>query len=247
MLLTVFAGSWFASSSRSVEVFGTVDSVFVVSDAGAVRIRSWDSLDDTTRDELAADVDGGIDQTGVVVRRTDSWLLHRPDVDSLVGDGGLVVRTRCDTRLPCRSTLEVFVPDGVELRVVAASDMVQVDSFDGALLVFAGDGGVALGSVAGSVSVVSEGPVRGSTLGPRELTVDVVDDPVQLTYLDPPDVVAVTAGTAPVTLELPTDATYALDIRAIDPAVSVAVDDRSQRVVFIQSDGRVVVESTLTE
>lgn len=247
LVLTVFASVWLGSSSRSVETFDPVGAVFVVSDAGSVRIRSWSAVEDSVRAELADTVEDRIDEGGVVVRASDSWLVRRPDFESLRQGSELVVRSRCDTRFPCRSTLEVFVPDGIELTVVAASDMVQVDSFDGRLLVFAGDEGVVLGSVAGSASVVSRGPVRGSTLGPRELTVDAVDDPVQLTYLDVPDVVAVTAGAGSVTIELPSTAAYAMDIRAVDASISVDADGDSGRLVSIETEGRVVVEPTLTE
>lgn len=247
LVLLVFASSWLASSSRTVEAFDPVDAVFVVSDAGPIRVRSWSSVDEALQAELAAGVEGQLDLDGVVVRASGSWLVRRPDLESLRQGGELAVRSTCDTRLPCRATLEVFVPDGLQLTVVAASDMAQVDSFDGALLVFAGDEGVVLGSVAGSVSVVSDGPVRGSTLGPRELTVDVVDDPVQLTYLDVPTVLAVSAGTGSVTVELPSTAAYAMDIRSVAPSISVESDDRSDRLVSIETDGRVVVEPTLTE
>lgn len=246
LILLLFASSWLAGSSRVVEAFGPVDDAFVVSDAGPVRIRSWSTVDETVLAELGDAAEGSDLERDVVVRATTSALVRRPQLESLREGGGLVFRSTCDTRLPCRSALEVFVPDGMELTVVATSDMVQVDSFEGALLVFAGDAGVALGSVAGSVSVVSGGPVQGSTLGPAELTVEVVDASVQLTYLDVPEVLAVSAGSGPVTIELPSEAAYAADIRADDVAVSVDVDDQSERLVSVDTEGRVIIEPTLT-
>lgn len=249
IVLSVFATTWLASSSRSAYAFEAVDTVLIVNDGGAVRVRTLASVDPSLTADLAAQTGGdlAIDPAGVVVRTTDSWLLGKPGFESLQRDGELVIRATCSARLPCRTTLDVYVPQGIELTVVAASDMVEVDSFDGALLVFAGDEGVVLGSVTGSVSVVSDGPVRGSTLGPAELTIEVGDGPVQLTYLDLPDVLAITGVSSPVTVELLSSADYAMDIEAAEVLVSVDENELSERRVSIRTDGRVVVEPTLTE
>ena len=160
VVVTVFVTAWLASTERSAYGFDSVDSVLIVNDGGAVRIRSLDSVDAA----LAADLDRtgadgrtgdtGVAGAGVIVQTSDSWLLRTPTFESLQRDGQLVVRATCNTRLPCRTTLDVYVPAGIELTVVAASDIVQVDAFDGALLLFAGDEGVVLGSITGSVSVV---------------------------------------------------------------------------------------------
>ncbi len=250
IIVVVFASSWLARSSRATTTFDRAGTVLIVNDAGPVRVRTLGALD--------AGVDGlgiGVDDVaaataeagGVVVRSSDSWLLRRPVVESLLEDGDLVVRVTCPSRLPCRSSLEVFVPDGIELTVVAASDMVEVDGFAGALLAVAGDEGVALGSVSGSVSVVSDGPVRGTTLGPSELTVDVVDDVVSLTYLDAPTVVAVNGGGAEISIELPGGVDYAVDIEALTQEIGVDVGDEAERRVSVRSTGSVVVANTAEE
>lgn len=254
VVLTVLATGWLSSTARPVETFGAVDSVLLVSDAGPVRVRSMAEIDESVRAELTAEVaeeaDGELAATGgvagVVVRSNESWLVSRPRLEALERDGELVVRVDCPGRFPCRSSVEVFVPDGVALTVVAARDMVEVDSFDGALQVFAGNDGVALGSVTGSASVVSEGPVRGSTLGPAELTIQAVDDPVQLTYLDVPEIVAVMGQDAAVTIGLPASVDYAVEVPD-DATVGVDADSLAERRVLVQSDGRVVVEPATGE
>ena len=253
VLLIVVATGWLASSARTVEVQAQAESILVINDAGPVRIRSGPSVDEAAAADLSDDVPseggaaGSIDLSGVVVRSTSSWLLRQPDIESLSRGGELVVRATCPSVLPCRVSLEVFVPLGIELTVVAANDLVQIDSFDGSLLAFTGDEGVSLGSVTGSVSVVSEGPVRGTTLGPAELTIEAIDDPVQLTYLDVPTVLAITAVNAPVTVELPADASYAIDAEGDDVSVGVDADDLADQRVSIRTGGRVIVEPTLTE
>lgn len=253
ILVTVLATSWLASSAREVEALGPAASVLVISDAGPVRVRSLASGDEAVAADLAAALadsnDSAVVELGseIIVRSTGSWLLRRPVVESLTRDGELVVRSTCPSVLPCRNSLEVFVPAGVELTVVAGSDHVQVDSFDGALLVLAGDEGVSLGSVSGSVSVVSDGPVEGATLGPTELTIEVVDDPVRLTYLDVPGLLAVTATDAPVTIELPAEMSYAIDVEADDVTIAVDADDLAEARVSIRSGGPVVVEPSVNE
>ncbi len=250
VVLVVFASSWQARSSRSITTFDAAGTVLIVNDAGPVRIRSLEAIGaaidgvEVPGDASAADV---VDTGGVVVRSSDSWLLRRPVVESLFEDGSLVVRVTCPGRFPCRASLEVFVADGVELTVVAASDMVEVDSFDGALLVVSGDEGVVLGSVSGSVSVVSDGPVRASSLGPSELSIDVVDDIVEIAYLDAPTVLAVNGGEGAISIELPGDVDYAVDIEAPAQDVRVDVDDLSERRVSVRSSGSVVVSPAASE
>ena len=250
VLLVVAASSWLARSSRSTTSFDAAGTVLIVNDAGPVRVRSLaalgvdvDGVEDASDDSGAA----AIAARSVVVRSADSWLLRRPVVESLFQDGGLVVRVTCPGRFPCRSSLEVFVDDGVELTVVAASDMVEVDAFDGALLVVSGDEGVVLGSVSGSVSVVSDGPVRGWTLGPSELTIDVVDDIVDIAYLDAPTVLAVNGGEGKISIEVPGDVDYAVDIEAPTQDVLVDIDDLSEQRVSVRSNGSVVVRPAVNE
>lgn len=247
VVLAVFASSWLARTDRSITTFEAAGTVLIVNDAGPVRVRSLQALgaaDDGV--EVGGDTSGvtAVATDGVVVRSSDSWLIRRPVVESLSQDGGLVVRVTCPGRLPCRASLEVFVAGGVELTVIAASDMVEVDSFDGALLVVSGDEGVVLGSVAGSVSVISDGPVRGSSLGPTELTIDVVDDEVEIAYLDVPTVLAVSGGAGTISIEVPGDADYAVDIEAASQNVTVDVDDLSERRVSVRSSGAVAVTTT---
>ena len=253
VVLAILASGWLTSSARPVEAFGSVRSILVVSDAGPVRVRSLPLVDEATLGELTevlpgvGDEPATIDTSGVLVRSTQSWLLRRPVTETLERDGELVVRVTCQTRLPCRASVEIFVPVGVQLTVVAADSMVEVDSFDGALQVFAGEKGVELGSVTGSAGVVSDGPVRGSTLGPAEMTIQVVDGPVQLTYLDVPDLVAVTAVDAAVDIELPASTEYVVDVPSENSTVGVESGDGEEHRVFVRSDGRVVVEPTFTE
>jgi len=122
--------------------------------------------------------------------------------------------------------------------------MVQVDNFDGALSIFAGEEGVVLGSVSGSTSIVSDGPVRGGTLGPTELTIEVVDDPVELTYIDPPMLLSVSAGTRGVLISVPTDEDYLIDAEA--PVVTIGIDstESSERLISVRAGGTVSIDAT---
>lgn len=236
--LLVFGTTWFASERSGVHELGDVAEVLIINDAGPVRIRSLDSLD--------GEVDA-ITSGGVVIRSAESWLLQGPDIEQQVTGAAGVFRLTCPGRMPCRASVEIFVPSGVAVSIVAANDQVSVDSFDGALTIFAGDGGVQLGSVAGSVSITTSGPVDGVTLGPTELTVDVVDDHVSLSYLDAPTVVAVLGGEGDVTIELPPGEDYAIDAEGAATSLGIESDLTADRFVSVRSSGSVSIDVSEVE
>lgn len=226
----VLGSTWFSSSSSEVVAIGANDTLLIVNDAGPVRVRSLESYDDD-----AAMVDGGM------VRVSQSWLLGAPEIEVLNGATGSALRATCPSRFPCRVSLEVFVPDGVELSIVAANDQVQIDAFSGAMSVFAGDGGAMLGDVSGSVSVVSAGPVSGASLGPDELTVEVIDSSVSLVYLDAPTVLSVVGGRADVSIELPPRQAFAVAVDAATVDLAIESDAEAERTVTVQSAGSVSI------
>lgn len=232
----VVGTTWFGSSTRTVETFPDANRILLVNDAGPVRVRSMASFDGV--------LDQSVSAAGIIVRSSQSWLVRSPRIESATEGQSMVVRATCPTRLPCRVAVEIFVPPGIQLSVVAARDMVQVDNFDGALSIFAGEEGVVLGSVSGSTSIVSDGPVRGGTLGPTELTIEVVDDPVELTYIDPPMLLSVSAGTRGVLISVPTDEDYLIDAEA--PVVTIGIDstESSERLISVRAGGTVSIDAT---
>ncbi len=239
--LLVLGTTWFASSRQTVETFADADRILLINDAGPVRVRSVASFDGVP-DEGA--LDEAAVSAGVIVRLSQSWLVRGPLLESEADGDSLVVRATCQTRFPCRAALEIFVPAGVQLSVVAAGDMVEIDTFDGALSVFAGEGGVALGSVVGSVSIVSDGPVIGGTLGPAELTIEVVDDIVDLSFIDPPMLLSVSAGTRDVRIDLPAAEDYLIDATAPELEIGVESNESSERLISVRSDGSVSISAS---
>ena len=233
LLILVLGTTWLGSSRTTVHGVGASQELLVVNDAGPVRVRSLAAYDG---DEV--DIESG----GVIVRSSESWLLQGPKVELLTEGGSSAFRITCPNRLPCRASVEVFVPGGIALSVVAANDIVQVDSFSGAMSIFAGDGGVVLGTVSGSVSIASDGPVRGTSLGPSELTVDVVDDDVLLTYVDAPSVLAIMGGDGDVLVELPPNEDYAVDVQAGEIELGIESDPTADRLVSVRSTGAVSVQ-----
>lgn len=238
VVMLVFGTTWLASGRDGVHTIGATSELLIVNDAGPVRVRALDSYDG----EPQAVVDGGL-----IVRTAESWLLREPKVEQLTEGDGSVFRVTCPSRLPCRASIEVFVPSGVALSIVAADDLVQVDAFDGAMSIFAGDGGVVLGSVAGSVSITSTGPVTGARLGPAQLTVDVLDEDVSLTYLDPPTVLAVLGGAGDVTIELPADEEYEIDAGGAETVVGIESETAADRLVSVRSEGTVSIQFSETD
>lgn len=233
IVLLVFGTTWLASQRTGVHDLGVSSELLVVNDAGPVRVRSLASYDGD-RTELMSG--------GMIIRTSESWLLRGPEIEQLTDGDASAFRVTCPNRLPCRASVEVFVPRGVALSVVAAEDLVQVDAFDGAMSVFAGEGGVVLGSVTGSVSITSNGPVRGKSLGPAQLTVDVVDGDVSLTYLDPPSVLAVLGGEGDVTIEVPPAEEYAIDAEGGETAIGVESELTADRLISVRSEGSVSIQ-----
>lgn len=231
-LLLVFGTTWLASDRSTVYDVGVSPEVLIINDAGPVRVRSLASYDGD--EEIAAG--------GVIVRSSESWLVRGPRVEMLTEGDASAFRITCPSRLPCRASVEVFVPGGVALSIVAANDLVQVDAFDGAMSIFAGEGGVVLGSVTGSVNITSSGPVTGSSLGPAEMTVSVVEGDVSLAYLDAPTVLAVRNGDGAVVVELPPGEDYAIDVQAVETAIGMASDAEADRIVSVRSDGSVSIQ-----
>lgn len=72
------------------------------------------------------DIRGGLTDS-VVVRRTDQWLVARPDIDQSVRDGVLEIASRCTglaELLRCTSDLEIIAPPEADIDVeVAAGDV----------------------------------------------------------------------------------------------------------------------------
>ena len=233
IVLLVFGTTWLASDRSGVHELGVSSELLIVNDAGAVRVRSLDSYDG----EEVGEVNGG-----AIVRTAESWLLRGPLIEQLIDGDSSAFRMTCPSRFPCRATLEVFVPDGVALSIVAADDLVQVDAFNGSMSIFAGDGGVVLGTVTGSVSIISDGPVTGTSLGPAELSVDVVDDDVSLTFLDSPTVLAVLGGEGSVTIEVPPGDDYAIDAEGVETEISIETEPTSDRLISVRSAGSVSID-----
>lgn len=232
LAVAFLASLWFAASATETLSLDRAESVLIINDAGPVRIRSLDALGE------GPDATSG---NGPAVRIMQSWLVSRPEVESLASDGASVIRVSCPGRFPCRAALEVFVPEGIELSVVAAEDVIQVDTFRGELALFAGDGGVSLGSVSGSVNIVSTGSVEGVMLGPAALTVDVVDGPVDLRYLDPPTLLSVVGEGAAVSVELPQIESYDIAIEAPDIDLAIESDSSAGRRVVVRTGGSVSI------
>lgn len=232
VLLLVVGTTWLASSRTNVVDVGVSPEVLIINDAGPVRVRSLDSYDG----------DEEMTSGGVIVRTSESWLVRGPRTEQLTQGDAAAFRITCPSRLPCRASVEVFVPAGVAVSIVAANDLVQVDSFAGAMSIFAGDEGVVLGDVEGSVSITSSGSVRGSSLGPAELTVAVVEGDVSLAYLDAPTVLAVRSGDGSVSVELPPDEDYAIDVEAGETVIGLESEAGAERLVSVRSTGPVSIQ-----
>lgn len=235
VVLGVLGTTWLASSRSEVHDLGTGNELLIINDAGPVRVRSLESYDGPAVD---------LEQGSLLARTSESWLLRSPSIEQLTTDDAAAFRVTCTGRLPCRASVEVFVPIGIELSIVAANDIVQVDSFRGAMSVFAGEGGVALGEVDGSVRIVSDGPVQGSNLGPSALSVNVVDDDVTLSYVDAPSLMSIVSGAGAIVIEVPSGNDYAVAVEATQADIGIESDPDADHLLSVQSEGPVSIQAT---
>lgn len=213
LLVSVFlVGGWLDRSAE--ERLGLIDTerLVVISDAGPVVVR-------------AAEI--------MTLTHQDSWLITEPTLEIVEGTTETVVRSRCDSSFPCRSTLTVTVPPGVELVVVASNDGAHVETFDGLVTVFSSDedGLVTLGPIAGTARVVATGGrVEGYGLELDELDVEVVDARVRLQFKEAPRGLRVAGGRGSTRVSLPegdyeigvsTTQTADIDVASVPGAASL--------------------------
>lgn len=204
---------------------GLVGRMLVISDAGPVEV---------TRGEQNR------------VTHSDSWLVRPPQIEVVADDDEAVVRIRCRTSWPCRSAVKVETRPGVELVVIAADGGVQLESFEGALTVFADQGEIVAGPLVGSARLVNgSAGVRGFGLGLTELTVDVDEAPIDVQFAQSPSSVVLSSAEGPIRLEVP-DTGYQFTIRTPEDSVddvdiSLISTDTSDAQISIRTDGPITV------
>ncbi len=225
------ASGWFDRSAEETVDLGPVRRLVVVNDAGPIRIRA--NTDD--------------DPAGVATLvHFDSWLVKRPlveiDVGSFEGQAAAVARVTCQTRFPCRSSVELAVPNGIEIVVVSTQGVVEVGRFDGSLTVYAAGRGAVLGPLKGTVRVVSDGPVQGFNLRVEKISVSVAAGEVDLSFASPPDELDVVAAAEPVSILVPTNR-FQLDVSTTSEEVllDIRTSERSDRTIVVESEGPVSV------
>lgn len=188
LALTVFlVGGWLDRSEIGQQSLGATRRLLVISDAGPVVVTTG---------------------SAITVTHRDSWLLSRPEIEIAEGPNETVVRTRCTGFTPCRSTLSVTVPAGIELVVVASQGGAHIEDFEGQVTVFSGstDGLVTLGPLSGTARVVAGGgTVEGFGLSLGELDVEVVDARVRLEFVQAPSALSIRGGRGSTELSLPVD------------------------------------------
>ncbi len=206
IIVFVLAVGWFDRSAESTVELGAPSRMLVVNMAGPVRVTTGESASVTHR---------------------DSWMLQRPDVSAASRGTETVVRVRCETRMPCRSALEVVAPPSVEL-VIVSSDIVSIDRFDGELTVLADDSAVALGPVSGSARVVAGGDITGTALRVDSFDASTLGDSVAVSFESEPTIVFVYGANDRVELTLPAASDGVSEAEVTVDSVGEVVIGRSQ-------------------
>ncbi len=225
VVVLFFVLGWSDRSRTGEFALGDIRRVVVVTDAGPIEVRT-----------------GSVNR----VRHADTWLLRGPEVESILDQDEAVIRVRCRTSFPCRSSVWIETVPGVELVVISADDVVTAPTFDGALTVFSGDSDVALGPIKGSARVVTgRGDVSADGLELAELTVEVDRSRIDVEFAASPASVVLTSARGPVRLAVP-DTGYQISIRAAEERtdevdVQVASVEESESQIAILSEGTVEV------
>lgn len=158
--LIAFLGWFDRSAAESVEL-GTPSRIIVVSDAGPVRLSTG--------------------PTSTVTHR-DSWVVSQPKFEISIDGAAVLIRVVCDTKMPCRSSIDLQVTGTPDVLIVAEG-FVDVDRFEGKLSILSSKDGVALGPISGSVRVVSTESVVGYGLRTDLLDISANND-VYLSFGD---------------------------------------------------------------
>lgn len=216
------ATGWFDRSRSEQLGLEAAGGVVIVNDAGPVTIRSRPA-----------------DGSGVVVTHHDSWLWSGPVIEAQVESDTAVVRVRCRSWTPCRSSVEVSVPDGRSVSVTSLEG-VDVGRFEGALEIFAGDDGVVAGPVLGSLRVLTTGPILANALEATD--VDLFSSAgITLGFERSPDRLSIVGSTEPITVDLPNQR-FRVEIDSPEPAVvELRTSETSDRRISVRSDGPITL------
>jgi hypothetical protein len=215
-----FLLGWFDRSEVGTFSLGQPDRILLVSDAGTVEVVAGNEA---------------------AISHNDSWLFSRPRIESAERSGEAVVRVTCPGHFPCRSTVTLTAPTGVELVVVATNGVVDINRFDGKLTVFSTSNDVVLASSSGSARIFSRnGSVRGFGLGFAEIDVETEDSAVELRYAVAPDSVVIRGDETKIEVALP-KARYRVRIDTTSTEVDVGFNstESSERFIVIRSRGPV--------
>lgn len=235
--LAVGMTAWFDRSAVGEDELGAPTRLLVVNDAGPVRVRS----------ALIGSETEDVPPNSVTIRRHDSWLLERPELEiqpQVTPESTAVARVSCSTRFPCRSVVEVFVPDGIDLVVVSTEGLAEVDRFDGSITVYSSGGGAMLGPLRGSARIVSDGPVQGFDLALTDVNVLAADADVDLEFAESPMGLTVEAGIGDVDLVVPRGR-FQVEVAPESSAILVEIPTNlvSERVIVIQTEGAVTLSN----
>ncbi len=211
-------------SATTVIELGTPQRLIVVNGAGPMEVRAGDVAR---------------------VEHRDSWIISRPVVEQAVVGADVVVRVSCPGRGPCRSSVIVDAPAGVEL-VVVSSGVMSVTSFDGSLAILAPSGDVALGPIRGSARVVANDNVTGTAIAATEFDVSTVDGELMLDFAEAPLRTLIVGSTRQIVAAFPDDRTYDVTIEAAGGDAIVDVPepsgDEEPAIVVARTAGPVTIE-----
>jgi hypothetical protein len=216
----VVATAWFDRSEVRRLELGPAGEVVVENRAGPVEVVERDGP--------------------VTVELAVSYLATGPSVEGRADGERATVTVSCPGWGPCRVAAVVAVPPGTTVEVASGADPVTVGGFTGPLRIVTDEGPVALGPVSGPVRISSRtGPVDATGLRSPEVDIEADAAPVAVAFGRLPRHVAISAGTGPVLVTLPSTV-YRLDLdgQPVD-AGGLTSSPAASRSVSVRSGGPV--------
>lgn len=178
------------------------------------------------------------------LRQTLDWSLAKPQVTESWQGETLVVSERCDSRRlfggdACGATLDLAVPSGVPVHVVADSGSVIVRRMTGNLRVETQSGDVTFDSVASDLwARVESGSIGADRLRSLHVDAQTVSGDLTLGFAVAPDAVSGSVVSGSVSVTVPPGATYRVTGSTVAGNRQIAdglVDDASPRTIALDS------------
>ena len=164
-----------------------------------------------------------------------SYSIFRPAVHwRATPTGTFLEGPSCSWLGNCSAELNLTIPGGQAVKASSGSGNVSAANVGGALTLSAGSGDVSVERASGALDLGSgSGDITGSGLSARSVNANAGSGDVDLSFTQPPAQVRVTASSGDVTVAVPANVSYAVDVSTSSgtPDVGVPTNSASHHLI----------------